>query len=139
MDRGSKMKLAVFYSLALTMIGCSVERTPTAPNPPLTTASPIPIPGASTSVSGFVIDSTGACIEGAIVEVVRGQAQGQQTIQETPCSAWDYGGGFEFKDLLPGLEMTLRASAAGWSTEEQTVVPSSGTRAAVEITLQKTQ
>jgi len=55
--------------------------------------------------------------------VVDGQAKGQQRIQETPCDAWSYGGGFEFKNLIPGVALTIRASAPGWQTAEKTFVP----------------
>jgi uncharacterized protein (DUF39 family) len=72
-----------------------------------------------------------------MVEVVRGQAQSQQIRQETPCDAWGYGGGFVFKELSPGVEMTLRASAPGWSTEEKTFVPHLGVQTAVLISLKK--
>jgi hypothetical protein len=48
---------------------------------------------------GMVIDTTGACVADAIVEVVRGQRSGERITQVTPCGAWDYdGGGFVFKD-----------------------------------------
>jgi hypothetical protein len=73
----------------------------------------------------------------AMVEVVRGQAQDQRIIQETPCDAWGYSGGFVFKQLSPGAEMTLRASAPGWSTEEKTFVPHLGTQTAVLISLKR--
>jgi uncharacterized protein (DUF39 family) len=84
-----------------------------------------------------VISSSGTCIEGAVVEVVRGQAQGQRTLSETPCGVWDYSGGFVFKELTPGAEMTVRASAPGWSTEEETFVPRSGMQHSVVIKLEK--
>jgi hypothetical protein len=44
--------------------------------------------------------------------------------QATPCDYWGYGGGFEFTDLSPGVEMTLRASASGYADQELSVVPS---------------
>ena len=72
-----------------------------------------------------------------MVEVVRGQAQGQRIMQETPCDAWSYGGGFTFTGLSPGVEMTLRASAPGWSTEEKTFVPHLGVQTTVQISLKK--
>jgi len=131
------MKFALPACVALTMIGCSGESIPTAPTPPPSTASPTTTPGALTILWGFVVDPGGACIKDAIVEVVRGQSQGQQTIQETPCDAWSYAGGFQFKDLVPGLEMTVRASAPGWSTAEKTFVPHLGAQTTVEIPLKK--
>jgi hypothetical protein len=58
-------------------------------------------------------------------------------MQVTPCDAWAYYGGFVFDALSPGVEMTLRASAPGWSTEEKTVVPHLGGQTAVVISLKK--
>ena len=131
------MKFALPVFVALTLFGCSQEGTPTAPNPPVTTDSPTLTQGALTWLWGMVIDPSGVCIEDAMVEVVCGQAKGQSVMQETPCDAWGYYGGFVFNDLVPGVEMTLRASAPGWSTEEQTVVPHLGGQTAVLITLER--
>ena len=85
----------------------------------------------------MVIEPGGTCIEGALVEVVSGQAQGQRMMQETPCAAWDYGGGFVFKELSPGTEISLRATAPGWTTEETAFVPHFGMQTAVFIELKK--
>jgi hypothetical protein len=74
---------------------------------------------------GIVIEHSGNWVEGAIVEVVSGQALGQKVTQSTPCDHWGYSGGFIFKDLTPGVAMTLRASAPGWGTQEKIVVPDS--------------
>ena len=132
------MKLVPPLFLALMLIGCSHDRAPTAATPPVMTPSPSPTPNAVVSLWGFVIDPGGACIEAATVEAVRGQAQGQRIVQETPCDAWTDGGGFLFKDLTPGAEITLRASAPGWSTEQKTFVAGEvGTGKAVEIELKK--
>jgi uncharacterized protein (DUF39 family) len=57
--------------------------------------------------------------------------------QETPCGVWDDGGGFVFKDLTPGMEITLRASATGWNTGEQTFVAGEQGGRAVVIELKK--
>ena len=131
------MKFALPVFVALTLFGCSPESTPTDPNPPVTTDSPTPTRGALTWLWGMVIDQTGLCIEDAMVEVVSGQAQGQRIMQDPACDAWGYSGGFVFKELSPGVEMTLRASAPGWSTEEQTFVPYLGPQTAVFITLER--
>jgi len=126
------MKFALPISLALTLLGCSRESTP------VTTVSPTPTPGALTSLSGMVVEPGGACIDNATVEVVRGQAQGQRMMQDSRCDAWAGGGGFLFKDLTPGVEMTIRASAPGWSTEEKTFVAGQqGVNASVLIDLRK--
>ena len=65
-------------------------------------------------------------VENAVIEVTSGQGQGQRLVQTTPCDAWSYSDGFEFKDLTPGMSMTLRASAPGWTTAEKTVIPTAG-------------
>ena len=52
----------------------------------------------------MVVDEGGACIAGATVQVVSGQAVGQSTTQITPCDAWSYGGGVTFHGLTPGVE-----------------------------------
>ena len=70
-----------------------------------------------------VVDSSGVCIVGATVRVVSGQAAGK-TQQQTICDAWSYGDDIEFKDLTPGVAMTIRASAPGYATKDTTVVPS---------------
>jgi hypothetical protein len=127
--------------IALTLVGCSSdERTPSAPTPPTVSPTPAPPPSpATTWLWGFVTaDDTGVCIEDATIEVVRGQAQGQRVTQQTPCSVWDDGNGFVFKDLTPGVAMTLRASAPGWKAEEKTFVAGEqGSSRAVEIELKK--
>jgi hypothetical protein len=114
------MRLAVIFSTALILCGCSKESTqqsPTVPSPPVETAPKL------VHLMGIVIDPHGDCIEGAIVEVVSGQALGQKVTQSTPCDRWDFGGGFIFKDLTPGVAMTFRASAPGWGTQEKIFVP----------------
>jgi uncharacterized protein (DUF39 family) len=87
----------------------------------------------------MVIDETGVCIVGATVQVVRGQGLGQNITQSTPCAAWDYDGGFVFRDLAPGVEMTLRASAPGYTAEEKTVVPALGSQTAILVTPVRTK
>ena len=117
--------------IAALTVRCSTSTSPTqAPQPP---ASPPP-----NSVSGMVLDEPqGVCVDGATVEVVRGQGLGQRVAQTTPCSYWDnYAGGFGFRNLTPGVELTLRATAPGWTTQEKTVTP---TYQAVYIYLSKLQ
>jgi hypothetical protein len=73
----------------------------------------------------MVIDGGGVCIEGATVLIVAGQSVGGTIVQQTPCDAWAYDGGFLLEDLTPGVEITLRASAGGWTTQEKTFLPMS--------------
>jgi len=88
----------------------------------------------------MVGEQSGACLEGATVQVVSGQGPiGQSITQRTPCDYWSWDGGVVFRDLTPGVEMTLRASAPGWTTEEKIVVPHSGGQMAVFIELSKSK
>jgi hypothetical protein len=117
------VKFALALVVTLPLGGCSRDNTQwlsAASAPLVSISSPAPTP---TSEWGFVVDPSGACIEGATVQVVRGQSVGQSASQTTPCDAWSYGSGFALNDLVPGVEMTIRASARGWSTCEKTVVP----------------
>jgi hypothetical protein len=121
------MKIALTILSTLTLLGCSQENAqslPTSPNPPNPRVS-------LTSLWGMVVDEAGVCIIGATATVVRGQGLGQSITQTTPCDAWAYDGGFVFKNLTPGVEMTLRTSALGYAVEERTVVPSLGAQMAV--------
>ena len=133
------MKTALTILSALTMLGCSpehVQRLPTTPElpnqPPNQPVSPV-------WLWGMVVEDNGVCIEGATVTVVRGQGVGQSIKQTTPCDAWAYDGGFVFRDLAPGVEMTLRASASGYTAEEKTVAPSLGSQMAILVTLVRTK
>ena len=72
---------------------------------------------------------SGICILGAAVEVIAGQGLGQSATQE-PCDIW-WVGGITFNNLTPGVEMTLRASAAGYVSEEKTVIPTHGSPGAL--------
>ena len=69
--------------------------------------------------------------------MVGGQGVGQSVRQTTPCDAWSYDNRFQFKDLTPGVEMTLRASAPGWNTLMKTVIPHVGVQTGVIFTLSK--
>jgi hypothetical protein len=103
--------------------GCS-RNVPTAPTASPYPDSPLSLRSSSGLLFGFVIDRSGACIADATVQVVR-PAVGQSIVQRTPCSVWDYDGGFFFTDLTPGVELTLRAEAPGYMAAESTFLPSS--------------
>lgn len=71
--------------------------------------------------------------------MVRGQRAGETVTQVTPCDVWGYDGGFVFRDLIAGGEMTLEASAPGYGVLEKRVVPRSGLQVAIEFTLRRSQ
>jgi len=68
-------------------------------------------------------DGDGACIRDATVRLVSSQGEGQPLVQETPCDVWSHGG-FQFKDLKPGVAITIRAVAPGYAMKDTTFVPS---------------
>ena len=120
------MKVALVVFVTLTLVGCSRE----SPRLPTTPDSPAPTPNSLTWLWGMVVDETGLCIVGATVEVVAGHGVGKSTTQTTPCDEWDVRG-FELRDLVPGVALTLRASAAGYADQEKTLLPSVGEQSAV--------
>lgn len=73
----------------------------------------------------MVISNGGGCIQGAVVEIVGGQGIGRTMTQTARCSWWDPDEGFIFTDLAPDVELTIRASAPGYTSKESTVKPSS--------------
>ena len=116
--------------IGVSVWGCSEDVvSPTAPPASGSTANPTPppprpVPGGSGILWGFVVGASGACIAEATAEIVRGEGTGQSQKQRTPCSAWDYDGGFEFRELTAGAEVTVRASAPGHRTSEATFIVS---------------
>ncbi len=114
---------------SVIVAGCSAGG-PTGPDSPLASTAQAPV-----RLWGMVVDATGACVADAIVEVVAGQHAGQRVTQTTPCGVWDEDGGFVFDDLTAGVGMLLRASAAGWRTDEKAVTPHAGAQQAVFLTL----
>jgi hypothetical protein len=134
------VKFALAIVVMLPLCGCSQEgtqRSPIAPAPPVTT--PSPTAGSLTWLFGYVVNGVDGqlCIAGATVQVVAGQGVGRSVAQTTPCSIWDYSGGFNFDDLTSGVAMTLRGSAPGWTSFEKTVTPHTGAQSAVVIILSK--
>jgi hypothetical protein len=134
------MKSVLAALAILTLAGCAgdlEQRSPTNPTPPV-------IPAVYDSVWGKVIDESGVCIVDAKVEVVSGQRVGQEITQGTPCSVWSYGfpedgEGFGFTGLTPDGQMTLRASAKGYTSKDVTVSPQTARGQFVIIGLTRTQ
>jgi hypothetical protein len=113
-------KVALALLSTLTLLGCASDSPQRLPGP-----TPL------TQLWGMVVEDSGVCIAGATITVVAGQRAGQSIKQTTPCDAWAISGGVVFRDLTPGVAMTLRASAAGYADEEKTVVPHLGPQTAV--------
>jgi hypothetical protein len=144
-------KCALMIVASAMLFGCS-QNVPTAPTPhpsqnsappspdPIPPPQPPPsFPSSSGLLWGFVIDRSGACIADATVQVLS-PALGQTIVQRTPCSVWDYDGGFLFTDLTPGVWLTLRAEAPGYMVAYPTFLPLSPSGyQAVEIVLTRIQ
>lgn len=117
-----------------TVAGASChDATEPAPFGPAVGTEPS-IPSGPAFLWVMVVASSGICLEGATIEVVSGQRAGEKITQKTPCDAWSYDGGVTFQNLTAGLPMTLRATAPGYSVQEQTIVPASGPQTSVLFT-----
>lgn len=110
------MRYPAMLLAAATLMGCSGEGA--APS----AAKPADAPPLRTKVFGFVLGADGSCIKNASVSVVSGQGAGLTLAQDPNCYVWG-DVGFEFKDLTPGVAMTIRVSAPGYATKDTTVVP----------------
>jgi hypothetical protein len=135
------MRLALAILTMLTFLGCSGDGAgPAAPAspPPTFPSPPSPTPDSSAWVWAMVVAERGSglCILDATVEVIAGQGLGQSAKQSEPCDIW-WIGGVEFKNLTAGVEITLRASAAGYVPEDKTVIPTTGPQRAVIFWLRR--
>jgi hypothetical protein len=117
------MRLArSFVLVTLALSGCSGDSSQALPTAPQSAPRPPAQASNSAALSGKVVDESGLGIKDAVVHVVGGQRAGE-SFEVTSCGWWDYGCGFQIKDLIPGVEITLRATAPGYSPKEETVVP----------------
>jgi hypothetical protein len=134
------MKFAVAILALATLCGCSADtsdRLPTVPAPPL--ANP---PASSSGIIWvMVLDErgSGVCLPGATIQIVEQSGKAGETIFQEPCSVWDFGGGVLLKGLTSGVEVRLRASAAGYVTQDKSFLPSVGSYSAVFIELSREQ
>ena len=137
------MKLALVMLTLAALSGCAEMRSPTGPAaPPVQTPAPdpgsaptSPPPRVSAWVWVMVVDDSGLCIDKATVRVIAGQQVGASAtqVQDGTCDAWWFGG-VEFRNLIPGLPMTLRVSAPGYLDVDVTVIPTTGGQQAVLVT-----
>jgi len=89
----------------------------------------------------MVIRETGACIDGATIQIVGAQGGSEPIPQKTPCDAWADDGGLLLTNLTPGVELTLRGAANGYKPDEKNFLPfpMPGSYQAVFIKLSKAQ
>jgi hypothetical protein len=119
------MRYAPWMLSASLIVACAGDVS--RPLPSARSDAP-PVPSSRPSAKAFlwvvVADSSGSCIPGASLRIVRGQLSGQTRVQDdTPCSVWDYGMGTFFPELEPGVEMTITASARGYGEQTETLYP----------------
>jgi hypothetical protein len=147
------MRFASILCLTLSILGCSenfTQRSPTVPTSPVTPSPqptspqpaspqrPAPPPYDKVVLWGFVVNPSGECIKGATVEVIDLVLRphtlseppryllGQKATQ--PCESPILGGGFGFDDgAPPDVEVHLRASAPGYVSKVQIIIPYSET------------
>jgi hypothetical protein len=128
------MRCVLLLLSTLVLCACGgdgISRTPptgfvpTTPTPPSTppAASPTPVDTISPTASGWlwvmVIDASGMCIDGAVIEVVSGQGKGFTGTPAATCDAWNPFGGYILYGLVPDDSLTMRASAPGFLDSEK--------------------
>ena len=115
----------VILLLLLSCNGDSPTAPPAQPAPP---QSPPPTVTRLGFVGGYVYTPSGACLPGAVVEVLDGPRAGARSIHIDHCqSPWDYEDayGYSFQDLPVG-NVRMRASKEGYHSQEKTFYASSG-------------
>jgi hypothetical protein len=127
------MRLAVPILMTSALLGCSGG----SPAPPAPTTVPPSVSPQQPDVyvAVVVVQDSGQCIVGATVQSIAGQAVGQSQTQKAACDVWSGDGDVFFLHLQPGVEMTLRASAPGYRSQEKVVSPTAGPQPAVEFIL----
>jgi hypothetical protein len=139
------MKFGVAILVIVALAGCSresVARIPTAPASPVADPPPPAPPTGSAQLWVMVIGESGACIDGATIQIVGAEGAGDPIPQRTPCGVWDDDGGLLLTDLTPGVELTLRGAASGYGRGEMSFLQypiGRGPYKAVFITLSKAQ
>lgn len=107
--------------IALSCAACSGQTLPAGPTPELRSPVDRPAPARAT-IAVMAVQENGICIEDAVLDIVSGQRAGEHYAPQGFCDAW-WIGGFELRDLEPGVDLTLRFSAPGYASTEWTVAP----------------
>lgn len=134
------MRRAPLFLAALMVCACSgdgLSRTssnglvPSAPTPPTSPTSPTlpaPVdtifPAAKGWLQVMVIGQDGACIDGAMIEIVSGPGTGFSGKQSAQCSVWEPWAGLFLYGLVVAEPIIIRASAPGYGSAESTFHPS---------------
>ena len=98
------------------LAGCAEAAAPTV--------APTVAPYTGAFVQAVVVARDHGCVPDATVRVLGGQLVHDSLTQVTRCGPWDdTGSSFYFRGLIPGVAVTLRASAPGYVAKELTVLP----------------
>ena len=123
--------------VAIAFSACSGDAQYASPTAP---GASTPLPSAASSspkprafVLVFVVANTGTCLEDVTVKLLLPGHDSQSTRQVTPCDAWGDSGGALFKDLPPGIEVTVRSSVAGYAPAEAAVTTTLDGHMAIEL------
>lgn len=101
--------------ISLLLLGCN-GNSPTEP--------PLPPPATTGFVSGTILVNTGACLPGAVVEILDGPRAGDRVTQNQCGGAWDGAPpGFSFTSVPVSVPVRVRASKQGYRSKEETFLP----------------
>ena len=131
-----RMTCAVLVTTSLAS-GCGPDGStgPESYPAPVPPPAPPPPPPAPTVgyVWGHVVEASGVCIPGAVVEIIVGPSTGSKRTQEEPCDAWSYAIGWEY-NLPYGARVKFRATVAGYRpAEREHVVANGGYPVTIEL------
>lgn len=138
--------LLVALTFTLTAAACSRTTTHTTPTGPdasgvsdtlhgPTPPPSLPPPSEPTFIWVVVVGRGGACLPGASVEIVYGSGVGRRVAQSVPCSYWDPDYDAIFDHVNSGEKFVLRASAPGYTPNEQIVYATAGSQFPVAFEL----
>ena len=117
------MKFGVTILVIVALAGCSRESVPPIPTAPDSPVAPAPPTGSALLYVMVISSGSGVCIEGATIQIVSAEGAGEPIPQRTPCDVWAYDGGLLLTDLTPGVKLTLRGAASGYTPREMSFLP----------------
>src|SRR5688500_10547505 len=97
------MKFGVTILVVVALAGCSRESLPSTPTAP---ASPLPSPGPAPTTGSallwvMVIGDSGACIQGATIQIVRAGGADEPIPKKPPSGPWAKTAGWPCAALPP--------------------------------------
>ena len=121
----------VFVILSFLASGCS--RNTVAPSPAAKTFNP----SLFIYVAGYVVTSDHQCIVGAVVDIPDSEIQSLigRRIEQRACD-FDNGIGYDFGPVPAGTRVRVRASAAGYQTQQRDIIVGGRTSTIFMLTAQ---